>query len=627
MCGIVGIFAKDETGKLNFSNLKNAVNALNFRGPDSRGIYTDEKIGLGHTRLSVIDTSKAAKQPFSSPDKRFHLVFNGEIYNYKQLKKVLQRKGWSFNTASDTEVLLFHLIEFGEQGLQDLNGFFSFAFYDKEKNETIIVRDRFGIKPLHVYEDEHQLIFASEMKSIFEFNITKKINSSSLQLYFKFNYIPQPFSIIENCKKLQPGELLRYKDEKLHRRKYYSLPFKPKEYIFSDYKKAQIKLRDLLEESVSKRLVSDVPIGAFLSGGIDSSIITALASKHASNLNTFSIGYKDEPLFDETRYAKLVADKYKTNHTAFELKNDDLYQQMHKVLEYTDEPFADSSSLAVNILSMYTRKKATVALSGDGADEIFSGYNKHMAEFLVRERSLQNRIVSAGKPLWKALPKSRNSKIGNLSRQLLKFADGMKKGNKERYWDWAGILKDEQAASFIKNGNPKRFQIDKKEILHPELEMNDFNGVLFQDVNQVLVSDMLTKVDMNSMNNSLEVRVPFLDHHVVEFAFKIPQEFKIRKGIKKRILQETFKDELPPELFNRPKHGFEVPLLKWFRGELSDEIQKTYLNRDFIEEQKIFNWHNISDLIKKLSSKNPDDSAASIWAFIVFQHWWKKWYN
>ncbi|MBK21601.1 MAG: asparagine synthase (glutamine-hydrolyzing) [Flavobacteriales bacterium] len=627
MCGIVGIFAKDETGKLNFSNLNGAIDALHSRGPDSKGVFINENIGLGHTRLSIIDTSDSAKQPFSSPNQRYTLVFNGEIYNYKELRKALKKKGYTFKTSSDTEVLLFHLIEFGEAGIHDLNGFFGFAFYDREKQETIVVRDRFGIKPIHIYEDKHQLIFASEMKAIFQFNVSKNINASSLQLYFKFNYIPQPLSILENCKKLQPGELLIWKKGKVTTRKYYTLSYIPGKYNFSDYKKAQFKLRELLEESVSKRLVSDVPIGAFLSGGIDSSVITALASRHTKNLNTFSIGYKDEPLFDETKYAKLVAEKYKTNHTVFELKNDDLYKQLHKVLEYNDEPFADSSGLAVNILSMHTREKATVALSGDGADEIFSGYNKHKAELLARKNGLKNKIVSAGRPLWKILPKSRNSKIGNFNRQLLRFADGIKKGNTERYWDWAGILKDKQAADFLLNPNPFKFQSDKKTLLSPALESNDFNGVLYQDVNQVLVSDMLTKVDLNSMSNSLEVRVPFLDHNVVEFAFQIPQEFKIQEGIKKKILQETFKNDLPDELFKRPKHGFEVPLLKWFRGDLEQEIKSNYLNREFIEEQKLFNWNYINDLIKKLYSSNPEDSAASIWAFIVFQHWWKKWYK
>ena len=370
--------------------------------------------------------------------------------------------------------------------------------------------------------------------------------------------------------------------------------------------------------------MADVPIGSFLSGGIDSSVIVALASKHTSNLNTFSIGYKDEPLFDETHFAKLVADKYKTNHTVFELTNDDLYNQLDKVLDYTDEPFADSSGLAVNILSMHTRKKATVALSGDGADEIFSGYNKHMAEFLARQKSLKNSMVKLGQPLWKALPKSRNSKVGNLNRQLLRFSEGISKGNQERYWDWAGILKDEQAHEYLKN-DPTSFKNKKQKILSKHLNSSDYNGVLYQDVQQVLVGDMLTKVDMNSMNNSLEVRVPFLDHRVVEFAFQIPSSFKIQQGIKKKILQETFRPDLPEDLFKRPKHGFEVPLLKWFKGDLSDEIKNNYLNKDFIESQGIFNWRNIELLLKKLNSSNPEDSAATTWALVVFQHWWKKW--
>lgn len=626
MCGIVGIIAKDETGKQNFNNLREAVNQLHHRGPDASGTITHNNIGLGHARLSIIDTSEGATQPFFSKDGRYILVFNGEIYNFKQLRKPLEQKGYAFKTHSDTEVLLYHLIENGKAGINDLNGFFGFAFYDKEEEFTLIARDRFGIKPLHIYEDDHQLIFGSELKSIFSFNITKELDLSSLQLFFKFNYIPQPFSILKQCKKLNPGELLEFKNGSSSISKYYTLPFEPNEYSFSNYEEAQKKLREILEQSVLDRMVADVPIGSFLSGGIDSSVIVALASKHTQNLNTFSIGYKDEPLFDETHFAKLVADKYKTNHTVFELTNDDLYNQLHKVLDYTDEPFADSSGLAVNILSMHTRQKATVALSGDGADEIFSGYNKHMAEYLARQKSLKNSAVKLGKPLWKALPKSRNSKLGNLNRQLLRFSEGMSKGNSERYWDWAGILKDEQAGSFIKKSD-NNFDIKKKQILSPHLNSDDFNGVLYQDVQQVLVGDMLTKVDMNSMNNSLEVRVPFLDHRVVEFAFQIPSSFKIQQGIKKKILQESFRPDLPEDLFKRPKHGFEVPLLKWFRGELASEIKENYLNRDFIESQGILNWTEVEDLLKKLNSSNPEDSAATTWALIVFQHWWKKWIN
>ena len=248
-----------------------------------------------------------------------------------------------------------------------------------------------------------------------------------------------------------------------------------------------------------------------------------------------------------------------------------------------------------------------------------------MAEYIARQGGVKNKLIGLGNPLWKALPKSRNSKFGNLNRQLLRFSDGIKKGNSERYWDWAGILKDEQAGQLLINKGDQ-FEHYKASILGNHLNQDDFNGVLMQDVQQVLVGDMLTKVDLNSMNNSLEVRVPFLDHNVVEFAFQIPSAFKIEQGIKKKILQETFKPDLPPELFKRPKHGFEVPLLKWFKGPLASEIKSNYLDKDFIIEQNIFNWKTVEATLKKLNSSNPEDSAATTWALVVFQHWWKKWF-
>lgn len=625
MCGIAGIIAKDQVGQSNISFINKATDSLHFRGPDSKGVFTDKNISLGHARLSIIDTSNGASQPFHSHDGRYVIVFNGEIYNYKALRKPLENLGVNFKTSSDTEVLLYHLIENGKEGINDLNGFFAFSLYDRETGNFLIARDRFGIKPLHIYQDDHQIIFGSEMKAIFAFPIIKKLNYASLQLYLKFNYIPQPYSILENCSKLEPGFLLEIDENfKISKQQYYKVDFRDNNYKITSYKAAQDKLREVLEESVVKRMVADVPIGAFLSGGIDSSVIVSLASKHTQNLNTFSIGYKDEPMFDETKYAKLVAEKYKTNHTTFQLTNDDLFGQLNQVLEYTDEPFADSSGLAVNILSMNTKKKATVALSGDGADEIFSGYNKHMAEFIARSGGLKNKMVVAGKPLWEILPKSRNSKLGNLNRQLLRFSEGVQKGNKERYWDWAGILSDDNALKYLKKSS-SQFQEMKGNILGDHLLSNDYNGVLIQDINQVLVGDMLTKVDLNSMNNSLEVRVPFLDHNVVDFAFSIPSEFKIGKGIKKKILQETFRPDLPEDIFNRPKHGFEVPLLKWLNGDLNETIRTEYLSKDFIEHQGIFDSNETEKLLTKLKSSNPEDTAATTWALIIFQHWWKKW--
>ena len=314
MCGIAGIIGKDNVGQSNIPLISKAIDALHFRGPDNKGVFSEENIGLGHARLSIIDTSNEASQPFHSQDGRYIIVFNGEIYNYKELKQPLERLGVNFKTTSDTEVLLYHLIENGKQGLKDLNGFFAFSLYDRKTKKILIARDRFGIKPLHIYEDNHQIIWGSEMKAIFSFSIIKKLNHSSLQMYLKFNYIPQPYSILENCSKLEPGYLIEIdKNHKITKEQYYKVDFKNNEYNITSYKEAQNKLREVLEESVVKRMVADVPLGAFLSGGIDSSVIVSLASKHTQNLNTFSIGYKDEPMFDETKYARLVADKYKTN--------------------------------------------------------------------------------------------------------------------------------------------------------------------------------------------------------------------------------------------------------------------------------------------------------------------------
>lgn len=385
MCGIAGVYAFKEAGKENFSLLNNAIETLAKRGPDSKGTFLEKNVALGHTRLSIIDTSNAAAQPFTDDSGRYTIIFNGEFYNYKEHRQQLIKKGIPFRSTSDTEVLLQLFIEEGPACLEKVNGFFAFAVYDKEKDELFIARDRFGIKPLIVYADEDKLLFASEMKAMIALGIQKVIDEVSLYTYLQLNYIPPQHSIFKQVWKLESGHYLLVNKNGTDKKQYYSINQNP---VNLSYEAAQKKLKELLEASVQRRLVADVPLGAFLSGGIDSSIITALAAKHTKNLNTFSIGYKDEPLFDETQYAALVAKKYKTNHTVFSLSNDDLYANLNEVLDYIDEPFADSSALAVHILSMHTRKHVTVSLSGDGADEIFSGYNKHMAEFKARQKGV-----------------------------------------------------------------------------------------------------------------------------------------------------------------------------------------------------------------------------------------------
>ncbi len=639
MCGIVGIVSSNQK---ELSKIATATRTLSKRGPDNRSTIKFNNLSLGHARLSIIDTSKEANQPFTDLTERYSIVFNGEIYNYQELKEELISEGVSFTTTSDTEVLLNLYIKHGSECLEKLNGFFAFGIYDKKDDSLFIARDRMGIKPLLYYFDGEQFIFSSELKAILTFNIKKEIDKASLFNYLQFNYIPTNNSILEGVKKLKPGHFIFIKgtnklSDKIEEQLYYELPFNQEATLQTNamnYGKAQEMLCNLLDDAVQKRLISDVPVGTFLSGGVDSSIISLLAKRHKPDLKTFSIGYKDEPFFDETSYANAVAKKIGSNHQVFSLSNDDLYENLNNILDYIDEPFADSSAIAVYLLSKYTKEHVTVALSGDGADEMFSGYNKHMAEFKSRHPGIKESMVKMGHPLWRSLPKSRNSKFTNLNRQLHKFSLGAKLTNKARYWKWASIINEERANYLLKEElvfNPQRlsdtafeYKKRKEELLKGIRRDGDINDVLYTDMKMVLTNDMLRKVDAMSMANSLEVRTPFLDHRLVNFAFSLPVAFKINTDMKKKILQDAFRDELPDEIYKRPKHGFEVPLLEWFRNELRSKIEDDLLADDFIEEQGIFNVAAIRELKQQLFSNNPEDTQATIWALIVFNTWWRK---
>lgn len=603
-----------------------AVNCLSKRGPDFQKIQSFPNAILGHARLSIIDTSAAGNQPMSDSAGRYTIVFNGEVYNFKEIAAQLESKGVKFTSGTDTEVLLYAYIHFGVECVKMFNGFFAFAIYDKEKQDLFLARDRFGIKPLLLYRDDSMIAFASEMKALMELPITRELNPVALKAYLQLNYIPTPLSILKGIEKIDPGTYLQInKDGEITKQQYYKLPEKSVEKY--DYEAAKAELIKRMEASVQKRLIADVPLGAFLSGGIDSSVIVALASRHTRQLNTFSIGYKDEPYFDETKYANLVAKKYKTKHTVFSLSNDDLYAHLDDILDYIDEPFADSSAIAVYILSKLTRKHVTVSLSGDGADEVFSGYNKHLADYRARKGGFLNALVKAGSPIWKALPKSRNDKFSNLFRQLDRFATGLKKSPAERYWRWCAFVDEAAAEKLLKTFSHKdqaAFLKLKAKYLDEFEQENNINDTLRADMQLVLQNDMLVKVDSMSMANSLEVRVPFLDHNVVDFAFALPEEYKIGGGFRKRILKDAFRELLPEELYNRPKHGFEVPLLKWFQTSLRSRIENEWLEKDFISAQGIFNLHEIEALKRKLFSNDPGEVHAQIWALIVFQSWWKK---
>jgi asparagine synthase (glutamine-hydrolysing) len=631
MCGITGLYAFNEIGRFNLINLARATGILEKRGPDDQGMFLRRHIGLGHRRLSVIDLSDNAKQPMADESGRYTIVFNGEIFNFPNLKRMLSQAGFSFRSTSDTEVLLKMYIWKGVACLNHLNGFFGFAIYDEKEDSLIIARDRFGVKPLYYYLDEDKFVFASEIKSLLAYGLPKELDYSSLFHYFQLNYIPAPDTIFKNIKKLDPGHFMILNDKKISIERYYKLPYDGEKINPEklSYEQQQEKLESLLEMAVQDRLIADVPLGSFLSGGIDSSVIVALASRHTNNLNTFSIGYKDEPFFDETPYAHLVAKHFNTTHTAFRLSNDDLYQHLFDVLDYLDEPFADSSAIPTYVLSHHTKKVATVALSGDGADELLSGYHKHSAEFNALNDPGYNRFIRLASPLWRMLPKSRNNFLLNKIRQMDRYGSGLKLNAQERYWQWATFMNTHEVVDRLSNDALEKLDFDEAEsrrmkLTHHLEGSKDFNDVLYTDMQLVLPNDMLVKVDMMSMANGLEVRSPFLDYRLVEFVFQLPVDSKINRNMRKRILQDAFRDILPPKLYRRPKKGFEVPLLKWFRKELKSLILNELLNEEFIESQNIFNIESMKEIKRKLFSLNPGDVHAQLWALVVFQWWWKK---
>ncbi|MBI3511224.1 MAG: asparagine synthase (glutamine-hydrolyzing) [Bacteroidetes bacterium] len=622
MCGITGAIAFTESGKKYLGKIADAVKSLKHRGPDGEGIFLHDHVAFGHTRLAIIDTTSLASQPFTSNDGRYTIILNGEIFNYRELRAELEKEGMQFRSKSDTEILLGLFSKKGKSCLEMLNGFFAFAIHDKIDNSVFIARDRFGEKPFFYYSDNDVFLFASEPKAIAAFGVEIIPDEDVMPLFFHLNYTPScEHTLLAGIHEIPQGSYAGFSEKKsfqLH--KYYSLPHHKKEISYEEAKK---EFRRLLEKAVTDRLVSDVPLGSFLSGGLDSSVVTAIAAKHKEHLETFSIGFRDQSFFDETKFAESVSAHLGTRHHVFSVTNDDLLASLHSFFKELDEPFADSSVLALNILSQETKKHVTVALSGDGADELLGGYNKHEAELRVRKKGLSNFIIDVGAPMLGGLPQSRNSRFSNRMRQLGKYAEGLKLSATERYYRWAGFCTDEEVDRLLLKKRSRNSRHIEKEIVTGIHHNGEFNEVLRADMRIVLEGDMLVKVDRMSMWNGLEVRPPFLDHHLVDFVMQLPSDFKIEPGNRKKILRESFHDLLPAEIFTRKKQGFEVPLLKWFRNELSGMIEEL-LNEKFIHEQHLFNPEEIKKLRRRLNSNNPGDSVARIWGLIVFQKWWKK---
>ncbi len=626
MCGFTGIYAFNEIGRFFTINLAKSNETLKHRGPDDAYLFTDHHVGLGHRRLAILDLSTDGRQPMTDPSGRYTLVYNGEIYNFRTLREELVSAGYTFCSQSDTEVLLTLFAHYGANCLEKLNGFFAFAVYDKQENSLFIARDRYGIKPLWYYHDEDKFLFASELNALLAFNLEKKLNHTALYQFFHLNYVPAPHSLLQNVHKLLPGHYLTVNKKGIETQRYYQLPttsFSP----MPSYEAAQRTFGELLEASVQRRLIADVPLGAFLSGGIDSSTIVALAARHVPHLHTFSVGYRDAPFFDETHYAQLVAKQYQTEHTVFQLTNDDFYEHLDDILQHFAEPFADASAIPTYILSQKTCKHVTVALSGDGGDELLAGYQRYTGEWYARQNGWRTTLLTSLRPLLQKLPQHRNAKIPNKIRQLRKFAEIASLSAPERYWQLCSWRDDNHIRQMLTDETYQHLQASAfaswKATHLKAITGESMNEVLRADFDLLLPNDMLHKTDSMSMANGLEVRVPFLDHPVVDYAFQLTADYKISGNFKKKLLQDFARPLLPKALYRRPKQGFDVPLATAYATVWKKWLDSTLFADEYIAEQGIFNPAYIRQLKQTLFSKQPHDQN-QVWGLVCFQYWWQK---
>jgi asparagine synthase (glutamine-hydrolysing) len=611
MCGIAGIkLLNNLPSKTDEDNMFRALYKQKHRGPDNTNLIVHGKLVLGHNRLSIIDTNERSNQPFKDEHGRYSLVFNGEIYNYKELKEKLISEGIIFTTSSDTEVLFQLLIQKKSEALNELRGCFAFAFYDLEEDYLLLARDRMGINPLLYAKLEDRFIFGSELFLFSDLGVKGTINQEALNNYFQLTYIPSPHTIYNEVKKLEAGNYLELKGEKLEIKSYWDPENEQK--FKGSFEEAKIELRKRVEFGVVSQLEADVPVGTFLSGGIDSSIVSTLAAKYKKDLHTFSVSFGDQKKYDESEYALIVAKKIKSNHHVIRLTELDFKTHFQDILDSFDEPFADSSAIAVWFLNRETTKHLKVALSGDGADELFAGYNKHKAyRNALKMSQTKKKVLAKSLPLLKRLLINKKpkryydiEKYSILSR--LKWPD--------KYWF---------LASNIGEITKKNLLLNSKKITPIYSKDGDnLTNFLWLDQKIVLEGDMLKKVDLMSMRHSIEVRTPFLDKDLVKFANSLPEEWKLNSKTGKYILKEAFKDILPEEILTRGKQGFEVPLNAWIRNSWKELIPSNWFDQEYLSKQSIFSIEAVKQLEGRFF-KNIGTSSQEMWAYLVFQNWYQ----
>jgi asparagine synthase (glutamine-hydrolysing) len=624
MCGIAGIINKHQKNVK--AELTFMTDRLSSRGPDDQGFFMDSNVNLGHRRLSIIDLS-SGHQPMFSEDESVVIVFNGEIYNYRSLRDELIRSGHSFRTESDTEVIIKGYEVYGIRGIiERLEGMFAFALFDRKSKTVFIVRDRFGEKPLYYLHNENGFYFASELKALIPFLQDSVIDKEALNLYLTLTYIPAPFTIYKNIKKLPAGSFLKIEpgDVSINIEEYYSL----KTVIqlgkgYDSYEAAKKDLRDLMFHSVNERMISDVPLGAFLSGGIDSSIVSAIMSRQSCHpINTFSIGFKEKS-YDESERAALVAKHINSNHTLHIIDHNDLLKIADDVVDYFDEPFGDSSSLPSFMVAKKAREKVTVVLTGDCADELFGGYEKYLGHYYAKKyKALPSVIRSLLKLIISSIPHS--SKTNHFLRKVKKILTNADLNPFDLHYNLMSLgFNDNERGAILRQPFHTEIKPFIKKLYDSIPAGKDLmDKGFYTDVMTVLEGDMLAKVDRMCMANSLEARVPFLDSKIVTASFRMPVNYKIQGTSKKKILKDTFKYLLPKEVFKFSKKGFGVPIALWFRNELKNEIEQA-LERSRLEEQEIFDANEVQKMLTEhITGK--ENHASKLWCLYVFQKWYHK---
>lgn len=600
---------------------------LRRRGPDDEGLYfnSSSSVGLGHRRLSIIDISSAGHQPMHNEDKTVWIVFNGEVYNFKTLKADLELKGHKFSSDADTETVIHLYEEYGEDCLKYIRGMFAFAIWDEKSQTFFAARDRAGKKPFIYSNSGGRFCFASGFSSLLSSRfIEKKINLSAIHYYLTFGYIPSPLTIYQNVFKLPPAHMLLLRDGKLQVKKYWELNYSKKADISEE--DARDETLRLLKESVRMRLYSDVPLGAFLSGGIDSSAVVALMSEaSAQKVKTFSIGFAEKD-YNELKYARIIAKRFDTEHREFIVKPNAL-EVLPLLVEMYGEPYADSSCIPTYYVARETKKYVTVALNGDGGDESFAGYERYramlLAESYQKKPEVFRKIIYG---LAEILPDSVNSK--NKLRRIKRFLSAVNLPAEERYLRWVsvfdkGLLREVYSHDFYEkvSENYSSNLLSMYFNNHHKID-NTLDNILEADINTYLPDDLLVKVDIAAMANSLEGRSPFLDHKLMEFAAGLPEEYKIKKNINKYILKMALKNMVPEEILSRGKMGFGVPVGRWFKHELKPFLMETLLS-DISLSRGYFNPETVRFLVKE-HAEGRKDFTFQLWALLMLELWHKR---